>query len=79
MRPHPALALVLLVPCLALAGCLGGGAENRESESAQQDAPNEPDDCPPGVDRGAGGSDDDASQGGGRDACGLPMGDGQGT
>lgn len=79
MRMRRALIPLLVFLLLALAGCLGGGAENRESESAQQDAPNEPDDCPPGVDRGAGGSDDDASQGGGRDACGLPAGDGQGT
>ena len=59
-----------LLAAALLAGCLGGGAENRESTSGE--ATNPADDCLPGTDRGAAGSDDDASQGGGRDACHLP-------
>lgn len=74
LRALAPLALILL-----LAGCLGGGMENRESESAEADAPQPADDCTVDADRGAGGSDDDASQGGGRDACGLPGTAAQGT
>ena len=65
-------ALVLFLATVLLAGCASGGMESRESTS--EDPTNPTDDCLPGADRGAGGSDDDASQGGGRDACERPAG-----